>query len=127
MELNEKVRVLERMLREVSGRLDAKCKGDNLTISRIREELDMITIKRKEDRVIMTGIASNETMPVDQEMKKQWLNKIVCGIFNSIDSIDSGKILFINHGRKMGNEIPMLEVRLEKPESAIRRAFVAAV
>ena len=56
------------------------------------------------------------------------MNRIVCETFNKRDPEGAGKVLHINHGRIHGNKFPMLEVVMEKEESAyrIRKAFVAA-
>ena len=56
----------------------------------------------------------------------KWLNDMVCGIFNTIDASIQGKILFTNHGRRNGHDIPMVEVKLDSVETAtaIRRAYV---
>ena len=52
---------------------------------------------------------------------------MVCKIFNDIASHVKGKIMFINHGRRDGQNIPMVEVKIDTKEAAMspRRCFVA--
>ena len=124
--LDQRVVTLERMLKDLSNMFTNKTWGDNLMMARIREELDMISNAKKEDRIILTGLTNPVPMPVDGEEKKRWLNEMVCRVFNEIDSNLRGKILFINHGKRNGRFVPMVEVRLDSRENAIalRRSFV---
>ena len=48
-------------------------------------------------------------------------------IFNKMDSSVKGKILFINHGKREGRNIPMVEVKVDSKEPALglRRGSVA--
>ena len=66
-------------------------------------------------------------MPMDGEEKKKWLHKMVCKIFNETDLNVKGKIMFINHGKRKGRNIPIVEVKIDTKEAAmsLRRCFVA--
>jgi hypothetical protein len=99
--------------------------NDDLLFARVREELDTMSNKNKEDRVVITGITTSVVAPVDQEERKVWLRSTVESIFKKISPDFTGKILFINQGRSNGKLIPMAEVRLDSIASAvaIRKAF----
>ena len=105
--------------------MKARKSNDNLLFARIREELDAMSNRAKEDRIIMTGITSSTPPPTGPGPRKEWLTKIVSGIFHDIDPDFKGKILFINQGRNSGKDIPMVEVRMESKEAAarIRKAY----
>lgn len=122
-----RVTQLEDLLHQLSQKLDKKTYGDNMMMTRIREELDMMTNTAKEDRIILTGLTNSTNMPADGDLKKKWLHEMVGQIFDSIDNSIKGRILFVNHGKRQGRDIPMVEVKLESRETAlkIRKAFVA--
>ncbi len=91
----------------------------------MREELDTLSNKNKEDRVVITGMTSTVAPPVDPEERRTWLRTTVEAIFKKISGDFKGKILFVNQGRNNGKMIPMAEVRLDSVASAIaiRKAF----
>ena len=99
--------------------------NDNLLFARMREELDTLSNKNKEDRVVITGMTSTVAPPVDPEERRTWLRTTVEAIFKKISGDFKGKILFVNQGRNNGKMIPMAEVRLDSVASAIaiRKAF----
>jgi hypothetical protein len=99
--------------------------NDNLLFARMREELDTMSNKNKEDRVVLTGITSATPPPVNPDERKVWLRTTVESIFKKISAGFTGKILFVNQGRNNGKMIPMVEVRLDSVASAvaIRKAF----
>ena len=49
---------------------------DNLVIARMREELDFASNCKREDRLLIIGLASSEQRPAQAELKK-WLVKLV--------------------------------------------------
>ena len=59
-------------------------------------------------------------MPIDPNAKIQWLKDMVCKVLNQIDPQSTGKILFISPGRHEGRAIPMVEVKIDSFEAAIR-------
>jgi hypothetical protein len=48
----------------------------NLMMARVREELDSITNRKKEDRIIILGMTSNTPAPENLE-EKTWLRKLI--------------------------------------------------
>jgi hypothetical protein len=99
--------------------------ADNLMFARIREELDTIANKNKEDRVVLSGLTSKQPIPVDQAAKVERLKSIAMETFKYLIPDFAGKISFVSQGKGQGLMLPMLEVRLEKEESAvaIRKSF----
>ena len=98
---------------------------DNLIFARIREEMDTLTNRNKEDRVIITGLTSKTVPPVGLTEKKTWLKGVVVDILDQLAPNLSSKIAFINQGRNQGKMIPLVEVRLDSAASAseVRKAF----
>ena len=109
----------------VEQEMKARRTNDNLLFARIREELDSITNRAKEDRIIVTGLTSATPPPTGPGPRKEWLHQIVNNIVTEIDPDFKGKILFINQGRNSGRDIPMVEIRMDSKESAagIRKAY----
>jgi len=105
--------------------MKARRSNDNLLFARIREELDSITNRAKEDRIIITGITSATPPPTGPAPRKEWLLQIVNKIVSDIDPDFKGKILFVNQGRNSGRDIPMVEIRMESKESAagLRKSY----
>ena len=99
---------------------------DNLMMARMREELDLVTNIKKEDRVIITGLTSNTPIPVNYDERKKWLRAIVDALLNRIEPGTSDRIVFVSQGRRMGRDIPMVEVKLDSRDRAfkIRNTFV---
>ena len=95
---------IEKLLKDLNRRIDKKCYGDNLMMTRIREELDMMINIKKEERIVLTGLTNTNVMPTDLEAKKKWLHKMVGQVFNTIDNTIKGKILFVNHGKRLGRD-----------------------
>jgi hypothetical protein len=100
--------------------------NDNLLFSRTREELDMAANKAKEDRIVITGLTIKTPAPVDRELKKVWLRKLVIDTIKLVKPDFDGNLGFINQGKSNGREIPMVEVRLNSVEAAVgvRKAYV---
>ena len=88
--------------------------------ARHREDLDFISNKKKEDRLISTGLTNSIPMPIDEGEKRLWLDKMVAEVLRKLDPEGQGQILFIKPGRKDGINIPMVEVRMENKEMAKR-------
>ena len=53
MTLEDRIVVLEKMLLDLKTQLQFKTLGDNVMMTRIREELDMILNCKKEDRIVL--------------------------------------------------------------------------
>jgi molybdopterin converting factor small subunit len=124
--VEDRVSDLERQLFEIKNKFQEKSSSDNLMMARICEELDMFLNNRKEDRVVMTGLTNSVIMPHEGEEKKKWLQDMVKKILDVIEPNPKGKILFVNPGKRDGQNIPMIEVKMDSKEAArsIRRSFV---
>ena len=117
---------IENRIISLESEVRSRKEVDNLMMARVREELDLVTNTKKEDRIIITGLTSKTAKPEGYENRKEWLRKIIDTLLNQIVPGSSEKIKFINQGRNWGKDIPMAEVKLDTKESAfkIRNAFV---
>jgi len=106
----------ELMKRKLSG---------NLMFARIREEIDSVANKNKEDRIVMSGIVSKSPLPVEMKARIEMLKEIAMGVFRFLIPNFDGKISFVSQGKGQGRLLPMLEVRMERVDSAvaIRKSF----
>jgi hypothetical protein len=75
--------------------------------------------------VVLSGLVSKAPIPVETSAKIEALRKIASDVFNFLIPDFDGKISFVSQGKAQGLMLPMLEVRMEKTESAaaIRKAF----
>ena len=114
-------RRVERLERETRDRRW----NDNLLFARTREEMDTAANKLKEDRIVMTGLTSSTPAPMDGEMRKAWIRKVVTDSIRKFKPDFDGKMGFINQGKNNGKDIPMVEVKMESVEVAtsVRKAF----
>ena len=117
-DLEVRVGVLEGQVRE-------RQRNDNAIFAKLREEMDEISNKAKEDRLIITGLTSKTPPPTEPEAKKTWLRKIVTDIFELLVPGFQGKIVFLNQMKNKGQHIPMVEVKLDSVLHAatIRKTF----
>ncbi len=116
---------LERRIEQLESRVEDRQNRDNIIFARMREDLDANLNKAKEDQVIITGITSRTIQPADAEGRKIWIKDIVTKIFNEIVQDFPGKIHYVNQMRNNGQQIPMVEVKLDSAINAniIRKAF----
>jgi hypothetical protein len=70
--------------------------ADNIMFARIREELDTIANKSKEDRVVLSGLVSKAPIPVETTAKIEALKKIAIDTFNFLIPDFDGKISFVS-------------------------------
>jgi hypothetical protein len=63
--------LLDKKLRELKEGIRTRKENDNLVFARIREELDMISNAKKEDRLIITGLTSQTPPPIIFEERKK--------------------------------------------------------
>lgn len=98
---------------------------DNLLFARTREELDTISNKSKEDRIVMTGLTSNVPPPREWAAKKEWIRDLVTVTLKKVLPEFNGKLGFINQGKNNGRDIPMVEVKCDSAAAAaaIRKRF----
>jgi hypothetical protein len=98
---------------------------DNLLFARTREELDTISNKAKEDRIVITGLTSATAPPRDWTPRKEWLRKLVVDTLKKVYPEFNGNLGFINQGKNNGRDIPMVEAKCESVAvaAAIRKSF----
>jgi hypothetical protein len=116
---------IERRLTLLEEEVRARKSNDNLLFARVREELDSMANKTKEDRLVLTGLTSRVAPPAGPGPRRDWLREIVTETIKSIKEDFNGKILFINQGKNNGRDIPMVEIKLESAEiaSEIRKMY----
>jgi hypothetical protein len=97
----------------------------NLMLARVREEIDAIGNKAKEDRVVMNGLKSKTPMPSETRLRIEWLKDLSMEIFKELIPNFPGKIFYLNQGQQMDVFLPMVEVKLDSMVNAlaIRKAF----
>jgi hypothetical protein len=122
------VRSIEERLKslEMAHKKQVKMNFANcLMMARVREEIDTIANRSKEDRVVMSGLKSKVPMPTDNRERIEWLKKMAMGIFAELIPDFKGKIFYLNQGKQMDVFLPMIEVKLDKAEHAlaVRKAF----
>jgi len=125
---SDAVRALERRLvaLEIAHKTQVKINfANNLVMARMREEIDATSNKTKEDRVVITGLRSKDPMPEENRARIDWLKKISMDLFERIIPRFPGKIFYLSQGKRMDVFLPMVEIKLDKPENAlaIRKAF----
>jgi hypothetical protein len=115
---------LARLERTIQVQADKNVAND-LMFARSREETDANTNKIKEDCLVMNGLKSSTPLPTDPRVKMEALKKLAVEIFESLIPNFQGKIIYLSQGKGQGEPIPMVEVRLGKPEFAIavRKAY----
>jgi hypothetical protein len=124
----ESVRDLERRLTNLEMAYKRQVEinfANNLVMARIREEIDSTGNRSKEDRVVITGLKSKDPIPADSRARIEWLKKIAMNLFTTIIPSFPGKIFYLSQGKQMDVLLPMVEIKLDKPENAlaIRKAF----
>ena len=101
---------------------------DSLVTARIREEMDHLINVKREDRIIVTGLESQTTMPADKLEQKKWRDELVGAALNYLVPESSKGIAFITPGRRVERGVPtMFEVRMKEKDLAgkIRKEFSA--
>jgi hypothetical protein len=76
---------LERSLQQINEKINRRNENDNLIFARIRDELDTISNTKKEERIIITGLVSNEPIPTALDERKAWLARFVASLLNRLD------------------------------------------
>ena len=99
--------------------------ANNLMMARVREEIDSIGNRAKEDRVVLSGLKSKTPMPAENKARIEWLKDLVMKIFGELVTNFPGKIFYLSQGKQMDLFLPMVEVKLDKTEHAmaVRKAF----
>ena len=116
---------LEKRLDLLESQVTARKTSDNQIFARIKEDMDWSSNKAKEDRLVITGITSKTVPPNNPEERKVWIGKIVQDILEAVIPGFQGKIIFINQMKSKGQQIPMVEVKIDSVKNAadIRKAF----
>jgi hypothetical protein len=116
---------LENRLKRLESEVEERRWYDNLLFARTREELDTISNKAKEDRIVITGLTSATAPPRDWNPRKEWLRKLVVDTLKKVYPEFNGNLGFINQGKNNGRDIPMVEAKCESVAVAvaIRKSF----
>jgi hypothetical protein len=119
--MEDRVSRLERQMRFQND----KNVASNLMFARVREEIDTISNKAKEDRLVINGLSSATPLPTDQRLRIEALKVIAADIFEKLIPGFEGKIVYLSQGKQQNQPLPMIEVKLDKKEHAIaiRKTF----
>ena len=126
--LPERTSKLETQMKAIQDAIAARMRSDNLVFARMREELDYATNCKREDRILIIGLTSDEARPDAQADLKGWLTKLVGNVLEKITKGSAGGVAFVNPLRGGGGGVlPICEVRLKTRELAlqIRKDFAA--
>ena len=97
--------------------------SNDLMFARGIEETDASTNKVKEDRIILNGLKSSTPLPADPRVRIEALKTIAAEIFEKMIPGFTGKIIYLSQGKSQGQPLPMVEVRLDSVEKALRKSF----
>ena len=116
---------LEEQLAELKTKMEERWRNDSLVFARIRDEMDALLNSKKEDRVVITSLRTEERKPDGHVEARQWLNGLIGAALDSLIPETSSKIKFINPGRSFNGEIPVCEVGFKDVDLAgkLRREF----
>jgi hypothetical protein len=116
---------LEKRMDNFESQVASRKASDNQIFTRIKEDMDWSANKAKEDRLVISGITSKSAPPQNPEERKVWIGKIVQDILEAIIPGFQGKIIFINQMKSKGQQVLMVEVKLDSIKGAadIRKAF----
>jgi hypothetical protein len=89
-------------------------------MSRIREDLDVISNTNKQDKILISGMSSKIPRPTGRDEVKRWLKDMVSEKLESIEKGSSQQIVFISQGKSGNRDIPLAEVRLASKETAVK-------
>ena len=116
----KRIDTVEREIGRLNKELRERNVQDSIVTARIREEIDFMANVRKEDRIIITGLNSKIPMPKQTEEKQKWLKDIVGEILNKIEPGSSSHIIFTSLGSRNQRFIPLVEVKLDSRELAVK-------
>jgi len=118
---------IETRLSQLESDSKNRQKSDNMMFARLREELDTVSNKAKEDRVVLSGLVCKKPIPSEIKARTQFLSEVAMEIFNFLCPDFTGKITFISQGRTGDHMLPMAEVRLDSVVAAnlVRKSFAA--
>ena len=100
---------------------------DNLAHARDRDELDFLANRRKEYKVLITGLESDVQLPTDRNERSEWTKEIVVRLLEVVLEGSSEKVVFVRSLWKGKDEVlPAAEVAFDVSDTAlkVRRAFV---
>jgi len=102
--------------------------SDNLMFARSREELDAMSNRAKEDRIVINGMSSTVPLPNDSRQRIEALKSLAAATFEKIIPDFQGKIVYLSQSEQQQQQQlaqQMIEVKLDKAEHAIaiRKAF----
>jgi hypothetical protein len=113
-------------LKNIMGFQLDKNVGNDLMFARLREETDANSNKVKEDRLVMNALKSITPLPDDPRLRIEALKDIAMKIFQQLIPGFDGRIIYLTTGKQQGQPIPLIKVRMDKPDKAIdlRKAYV---
>jgi hypothetical protein len=96
--------------------------------ARSREELNAMSNRAKEDRIVINGMSSTVPLPNDSRQRIEALKGLAAATFEKIIPDFQGKIVYLSQSKQQQQQQlaqQMIEVKLEKAEHAIaiRKAF----
>jgi hypothetical protein len=94
--------------------------NNSLVMAHMGEDIDAISNGNKEDKMIITGLASKTPKPTGAEEARKWLKNIVSEILDKIENGSSSAIVFFTQGRSKDREVLLAEVWMKDKETATR-------
>ena len=87
----------------------------------MREELDFASNCKREDRILIIGLSSEDGRPSHQPEFKNWLSKLIGATLEKITKDSADGVAFVNPLRGGGGDIlPICEVRMKSRELALQ-------
>jgi hypothetical protein len=118
--VEKEIGILSKQLKDRDREIFERRIQDSLVTARIREEMDLISNTKKEDKIVITGLSSKIPMPKAGDEKKKWLDNIVGEVLEKIVPNASKHVIFSSLGSRNSRVIPLVEVRLDSRELAMK-------
>ena len=121
MDANQRMLKLEEKVKGMQGDIESRKRSDNQVFARMREELDFAGNCKREDRILLIGLSSEEGRPTNQLEFKNWLSKLVGATLERITKDSAEGVAFVNPLKGGGGDIlPICEVRMKSRELALQ-------
>ena len=118
--VEKEIGILSKQLKDRDREILERRIQDSLVTARIREEMDLISNTKKEDKIVITGLSSKIPMPKAGEEKTKWLDNIIGEVLKKIVPNASKHVIFSSLGSRNSRVIPLVEVRLDSRELAMK-------
>jgi hypothetical protein len=119
-EFERSVQDLDKKIEELNGDIFRRRFNDSLVMAQMREDIDVMSNQKKEDKMIISGLTSKVPRPTSTEDRKKWLRDIVAEVLDCIENGISSEIFFVTQGRSNNRDVPLAEVRMKSKETATR-------